>query len=461
MVRLSATTHHMNTDQRFLPVTSQPAGAGTYSLTFNSNPNVLIPGYYWLFAVNADGTPSIGQTIQVERGAAPAIDSDGDGVPDSEDAFPNDPTETTDTDGDGVGDNADQYPNDPNQSSDGMFNYRVYEGNWDLLPNFNALTPVAAGATDSISLAVTDLTSLFGLVFTHVVNVPATGEYTFATTSDDGTKLYIDGQLVVNNDGLHGARTIQNTVTLAAGPHTLRVEFFEKLGGEVLSVSYTPDGGDTAPIPASGQLAPVAGAVPQNFAFAEYEGTWNVLPDFTALTPIATGQSDTIGLGVTAQTETFGLVFTHTLTVPSDGVYTFTTTSDDGTKLYIDEQLVVNNDGLHGARTIANTIPLTAGTHSLRVEFFERFGGQVLSVSYAPDGGTPGPIPTNGVLAAANTPPPPPPTGDTFAYQVYEGDWNLLPNFATLTPVASGNADAIGLASPTRSPRLAWCSPTR
>ena len=46
------------------------------------------------------------------------LDSDGDGVPDSLDAFPNDPNETTDTDGDGVGDNSDAFPDDPDESVD-------------------------------------------------------------------------------------------------------------------------------------------------------------------------------------------------------------------------------------------------------------------------------------------------------------------------------------------------------
>ncbi|TQV87605.1 collagenase [Aliikangiella coralliicola] len=46
------------------------------------------------------------------------VDSDGDGVPDSEDAFPNDPTETKDSDGDGVGDNADAFPNDASETKD-------------------------------------------------------------------------------------------------------------------------------------------------------------------------------------------------------------------------------------------------------------------------------------------------------------------------------------------------------
>ena len=45
------------------------------------------------------------------------LDSDGDGVYDDQDAFPDDPTETADSDGDGVGDNADAFPNDPTRSA--------------------------------------------------------------------------------------------------------------------------------------------------------------------------------------------------------------------------------------------------------------------------------------------------------------------------------------------------------
>ncbi len=115
MVRLSATTHHVNTDQRFLPVASTNNGDGTFTLSMNGNPNVLLPGNYWLFAVDANGTPSIGETIQIRRDFT---DSDGDGFADFEDAFPNDPTEWADSDGDGVGDNGDAFPNDPTETLD-------------------------------------------------------------------------------------------------------------------------------------------------------------------------------------------------------------------------------------------------------------------------------------------------------------------------------------------------------
>ena len=58
------------------------------------------------------------------------FDTDGDGVPDNQDAFPNDPTEWEDTDGDGIGNNA-----DPDDDNDGMPDY------WEILHGFDPLDP--------------------------------------------------------------------------------------------------------------------------------------------------------------------------------------------------------------------------------------------------------------------------------------------------------------------------------
>ena len=66
MVRLSATTHAMNTDQRLLPVPFTNGG-GSYTLELENNPNVLVPGYYWIFAIDTAGVPSVGRTFQVLR----------------------------------------------------------------------------------------------------------------------------------------------------------------------------------------------------------------------------------------------------------------------------------------------------------------------------------------------------------------------------------------------------------
>jgi YVTN family beta-propeller protein len=67
MVRLSATTHAINTDQRYLPVSFTNNGGGNYTLQLHSNANVLIPGYYWIFAVDTAGVPSVGRLFQVLR----------------------------------------------------------------------------------------------------------------------------------------------------------------------------------------------------------------------------------------------------------------------------------------------------------------------------------------------------------------------------------------------------------
>ena len=62
-------------------------------------------------------TPT-GESVDTNGCSDSQKDSDGDGVNDAEDAFPNDANEATDSDGDGMGDNADAFPNDPNEASD-------------------------------------------------------------------------------------------------------------------------------------------------------------------------------------------------------------------------------------------------------------------------------------------------------------------------------------------------------
>jgi hypothetical protein len=69
-MRLSATTHTVNNDQRRIPLTitktSTINGAQSYTLAMPSaDPGVVLPGYYMLFALNANGVPSVSTTLQV------------------------------------------------------------------------------------------------------------------------------------------------------------------------------------------------------------------------------------------------------------------------------------------------------------------------------------------------------------------------------------------------------------
>ncbi len=122
--------------------------------------------------------------------------------------------------------------------------YDYYEGSFNLLPDFNTLTPVKTGILPNFDIS--QPTRLkdddFAFRFKGSINITTAGNYTFYTESDDGSKLYIDGNLIVNNDGTHGPQWEQGSVSLSQGNHSIEVTFFELGGGEVLNVEYEGPG---------------------------------------------------------------------------------------------------------------------------------------------------------------------------------------------------------------------------
>ncbi|WP_299241622.1 carbohydrate-binding protein [uncultured Aquimarina sp.] len=124
----------------------------------------------------------------------------------------------------------------------GGINYDYYEGSWNSLPNFSSLTPVSSGIASSIDLNNATSTDNFGLRFNGYINILSDGDYTFYTTSDDGSSLWVDGIKIVDNDGLHAAREEYGIICLETGYHQIEVQFFEKTGGNVLSVAYEGPG---------------------------------------------------------------------------------------------------------------------------------------------------------------------------------------------------------------------------
>ncbi|MBU0640328.1 MAG: family 20 glycosylhydrolase [Planctomycetes bacterium] len=133
--------------------------------------------------------------------------------------------------------------------------------------------------------------------------------------------------------------------------------------------------------------------VEAGLTFACYEGSWRELPDFDQLTPTWTGTAATIDLADRPRAGHFGVVFSGYIEVPRDGTYTFALTSDDGSRLRVGSDLVVDNDGLHGKRTERGQIILEAGRHPLKVEFFQAGGPSGLDVHYAGPGIVEQPIP--------------------------------------------------------------------
>ncbi len=83
-----------------------------------------------------------------------------------------------------------------------------------------------------------DIKGWVGLIFEGYFNAPETGIYTFALTSNDGSKLYIDGTETIDNDGPHGDVTRTGQRSLAKGWHRVRVEFFDMNNGGTLGLQW-------------------------------------------------------------------------------------------------------------------------------------------------------------------------------------------------------------------------------
>ena len=105
------------------------------------------------------------------------------------------------------------------------------------------------------------------------------------------------------------------------------------------------------------------------------------LPDFKKLEPVGTIWTNSLNVpprhwtagfpGVTKRKEWFAIDYTGRFYIQKPGSYGFALESDDGSKLYIDDVLVLDNDCRHPAMAVAATVPLSGGIHRIRISYFQ------------------------------------------------------------------------------------------
>jgi hypothetical protein len=136
--------------------------------------------------------------------------------------------------------------------------------NTAALPDLDSMTPL--GQVTALTLdvpprdwtqgfpGIPNLTTWFAIEFFAALNIPTTGTYYFRTSSDDGSKVYLDQQLVVNNDGVHAPKTADSTpLSLTQGEHELKIQWYQGPPVQIaLQVYWKPPGAsDFAIIPAT------------------------------------------------------------------------------------------------------------------------------------------------------------------------------------------------------------------
>lgn len=147
----------------------------------------------------------------------------------------------------------DAPPTDPGVDTD----YFVLS-NPQSMPDFDSMTPYASDVLSQINIASTGgdfatsgRSDNVGAVFTSLLEVPQNGWYRLSIESDDGSRLWLGDDLVVDNDGLHGMVDAGANIPLEAGKHRVRAEFFESGGGAGVIVRYAGPTVARQPVPAS------------------------------------------------------------------------------------------------------------------------------------------------------------------------------------------------------------------
>lgn len=205
------------------------------------------------------------------------------------------------------------------------------------------------------------------------------GTYRFSATADDGIRLAVNGAWIINDWSDHVARTVTADVHLTAGHHLVTVEYYENAGLASAKVSW--------------QLVTVV---------TEWRGEYYNNADLSgspALVRNDAGINYDWALGAPAagiNADRFSVRWTRTLNFTA-GNYTFSTTTDDGLRLWVNGHLLIDKWQIQAAQTHSNQIYLPGGNVELKMEYFENTGHATAKLAWR--------------SGSAPEPAPPPPTG--------------------------------------------------
>lgn len=218
----------------------------------------------------------------------------------------------------------------------------------------------------------------FSVRWTRTVNLPG-GNYRFFATMDDGMRVWIDDQLVIDNWTASQVHTVTADRFLNGGDHSFRVEYFEAGGMAVAKFNWQPIGGG-APTTFNGWRGEYFNNMNLTGAATVTRDDLNINFDWGDGSPAAGIPNDR-----------FSARWTRTLNF-NPGTYRFDVFSDDGVRLWVNNVLVIDQwSNQSDGRFSANVA--MSGTTNLRVEYFENAGRAAVSVSWSPPGGNPLPNP--------------------------------------------------------------------
>ena len=266
--------------------------------------------------------------------------------------------------------------------------------------------PVQEGRATTLDLTFTNVpvSPPFTVELRGSLLVPAAGAYTFQVEGKGEAQFLLDERCV---GGACQGQSLPFRVNarLVAGFVPLRIVYTTSEGAP-LRILWGPQGGDLMPLSEPDIYAIDVG--PNGLVGYYYpNATWSPPPEVV--------ERDLFVIPNNILREPYSIRWVGKIAIPSEGEYRFATRSDDGSFVWVDGQLVVDNGGAHGAQRREGSIHLTRGFHDLEVRYFQGGGASEMSFFWTPPGGTEELVPLEYLFPAEGEevpetlmPPPPP-----------------------------------------------------
>lgn len=218
----------------------------------------------------------------------------------------------------------------------------------------------------------------FSARWTRTLNF-APGRYQFTVVADDGVRLWVNGQLVVNKWLDSNSGTYFAEMDLPGGPVSMQMEYFENIGSAVARLSWVK----------------LSGGVAVTNWRGEYFNN-KTLSGSPALTRDDSHVNFNWGTGSpangTISSDNFSARWTRSLNF-NNGRYRFTVTSDDGVRVWVNNQQIINGWYDHQPQTFTGDIDLPNGLIPIRVEYYDATGGAQIQLSWTAINTVPQPQP--------------------------------------------------------------------
>ncbi|MCE3203469.1 PA14 domain-containing protein [Paenibacillus sonchi] len=246
----------------------------------------------------------------------------------------------------------------------------------DAIVNFNWGTASPDSSMD---------TDTFSVRWTGKIKPKYSETYRFYINADDGVRVWIDGKLILNRWLNQAGQFESQTINLVAGnQYDIQIEYFENLVGAAIGLLWESPTQVKEFVPQSQLYSSAIG-----FQGVGLKGEYYDKTDLTDFKLSRTDASINFGWGegspdASIGADTFSVRWTGTVRPKYNGTYTFYAESDDGVRLWVNGQLLIDKWVPQASQLTSLPINLIAGqNYDIRIEYFENDGGASFQLSWS------------------------------------------------------------------------------